>query len=129
MTANQHVPDQEVATVVELDRPEFQPEPRRRHASHAPRSSMRRHGFWPITRRSFIFSGQLKHFTKPCTILFPVVPILLGETGQKISRFSCQSETLELDFGQSVVSLKVMIPYYESWKKILRFGIYITYVR
>ena len=35
---------------------------------------------------------------------------------------------LELDFGQSEMSLKVMITYCELWQKILRFGIYIAYV-
>ena len=39
-----------------------------------------------------------------------------------------QNETLKLDLGQSEVSLKVIIPYYESWRKILRCSIYIAYI-
>ena len=78
------------------------------------------HNFSTISRRSFILSGQLKHFRNPHSILFPVVPILLGEDHRKISQFLCQTKTSKLDLGQSEVNLKVVKPYYESWQKILR---------
>ena len=68
---------------------DLQPPMKRGGVGKDRQSSHLQHGSSAITRWPFVLSGQLGHFEKALSILFPMVPILLGGSCWKISRYMC----------------------------------------